>query len=90
MPRTVYKQSRGGPALRFRGRKRTVGHKFTQRQIIQALVFLALMMIVLAIGMYLGWWSALEEEKETENRLALLSRANPTGERHASTEDLFF
>jgi hypothetical protein len=91
MSRTHYSHSRGGPAIRFRGRKRIVRQKFSKRQIIHVLLVLVLMAVVLAVGMYLGWWSAMEEEmeekKETERPAALLSRGHGSiGEKYANAQ----
>jgi hypothetical protein len=67
MSRILYGQSSGGPIRRFRGRKWLVRQKLTKRQTVQVLVFLVFLIIVLVFGMYLGWWTLLNEERDAES-----------------------
>ncbi len=67
MPRILFGQLRGGAPRRFRGRKRLVRQKLTKRQFVQVLIFLVFLAIVLVFGMYLGWWTLRNEERDGES-----------------------
>jgi hypothetical protein len=76
MSRILYGHMRGGPTHRFRGRKRLVGRKLNKQELIRLLVFLVLGIITLVLGMYLGWWSARNEESDAESTSTLLARVS--------------
>jgi hypothetical protein len=54
--------SSGGP--RFgRGRKNFVRNHWTRAEFALVLVFLLMAVVIVMLGMYLGWWSLREEER---------------------------
>jgi len=65
--RVVYRSATGA-GLRFRGRKRVLQQRLTSRERQQLLGFVIFGLITLAIAMYLGWWSAREEERQEKQQ----------------------
>jgi hypothetical protein len=47
-----------------RGRKHLARYRWTTNDRVHALAFLVLIMLAFALGMYIGWMSAREENKE--------------------------
>jgi hypothetical protein len=56
--------SSSGP--RFdRGRKHFVHNHWTRTEVALVLCFLLMVVLIVMLGMYLGWWSMREEEKSS-------------------------
>ena len=62
MARAIRFGASGGP--RYRGRKRVVQARLTRREILLALWFFLIALVVLACAMYVGWWTLEKEEQE--------------------------
>jgi hypothetical protein len=80
MPRGPMSHSDSSGPRYGRGRKRIVHTHWTRTEVALALSFLLVVVLVVMLGMYLGWWSLREEEQTSSpGQASVLCGSAPVG-----------